>query len=516
MNKIKKHSIIFPLIFSFGLLFLSGAAWVNNLFVASKWYIAMSNGKLLTDVTGPIPFLDFLCVDMSGISTFIPFFGFLLVTIGILKIKRAQTISEAFPFFPAYDRLTIALGLIGTLWGIILIGYYPSGTVDLDSLMRCLHTSLYSTLISVGWVFIFLPVFRHFMHWWHRLIFEHTFADDDDDIIHLFDQLNTSVVSVGIGLNETTGEINTFRNSVSETKIELIEAIDSLKEFKNRSGIDAYEAITNVCSRIENSLKGLNVESESLRNAGNSMQEVVERMAVLIEQKTQDLNLLSEHLKLAEQKKSDAECKAENAVTDRLAAEEKVLAAQNKIEQIHNELITAEEKRIEAEKRIEKAVGARTETEKKMVTASERAEQAYNARSAAEERAMAALQRAEQISGERAAAQEKARVAEAKAEQAYKARLAAEEKATAAEKTVLAANEARLSAEEKADKYEYKSEKAMAQQIDAEEKAKTSEIKAELALKGKESAEKDAEVARKETSTVQGVIMKIKVALGGG
>ena len=494
MNKIKKHSIIFPLIPSIGLLFLSGAAWINNLVIAAKWYTAMSNGKLLTDISGPFPFFDFACVDMSGISTFIPFFGFLLVTIGVLKIKRKQTISEAFPFFQAYDRLTIALGLIGTLWGIILIGYYPSGTVDLDSLMRCLHTSLYSTLISVGWVFIFLPVFRHFMHWWHRLIFEHTFADDDDDIIHLFDQLNTSVVSVGTGLNETTGEINTFRNSVSETKIELIEAIDSLKEFRKRSGVDAYEAITNVCSRIEGSLKGLSVESESLRNAGNSMQEVVERMALLIEQKTQDLHLLSEHLKLAEQKKSDAECKAEQAVTDKLAAEEKVLAAQNKIELIHNELILAEEKRVEAEKRIEKAVVARTETEKKIVTASERAEQAYNARTDAEERAMAAHVRAEQISGERAAAQEKAAEAEAKAEQAYTARLAAEEKTKVAENSTLTANEARLS---------------------AEEKASISDNMAERAMKGKESAEKDAEAAREETKTVQGLIKKIKETLGG-
>ena len=59
-----------------------------------------------------------------------------------------------FPFFRGSDQLNVALGLFGTLWGIIVIGYFKLDTVTMADLMQCLHTALFSTLMAVVWVFL--------------------------------------------------------------------------------------------------------------------------------------------------------------------------------------------------------------------------------------------------------------------------------------------------------------------------------------------------------------------------
>lgn len=138
----------------------SGLALVNNLSAVFRWWGEFSgNGgdaTLIPDkCPGIIPWLDWTAVDYSCVTTFIPFLGFFLIARGLQKALAGKYQDpESFPFFKAYDQLNISLGLIGTLWGIIIIGYFKMDTVSMGDLMMCLHTALFSTLMAVVWVFI--------------------------------------------------------------------------------------------------------------------------------------------------------------------------------------------------------------------------------------------------------------------------------------------------------------------------------------------------------------------------
>lgn len=158
--KAKTRAYAYAFLFA-GLTVLSGLAFVNNVSAIARWWMAFNasgGDAALVPATCPgiIPWLDWSAVDYSCVATFIPFLGFLLITLGLGRVVAGkQQDPESFPFFKGYDQLNIALGLIGTLWGIIIIGFFQMDSITMGHLMMCLHTALFSTLMAVAWVFIF-------------------------------------------------------------------------------------------------------------------------------------------------------------------------------------------------------------------------------------------------------------------------------------------------------------------------------------------------------------------------
>jgi hypothetical protein len=104
----------------------------------------------------------------------------------MLAGRRAR--AGDFPFFRGSDQLNVALGLLGTLWGIIVIGYFKLDTVTMADLMQCLHTALFSTLAAVVWVFLVdRPLVRPYFT---RLLEETGLAETDDgDLAAAVDRL---------------------------------------------------------------------------------------------------------------------------------------------------------------------------------------------------------------------------------------------------------------------------------------------------------------------------------------
>lgn len=134
-------------------------AFVNNVFVLVDWWrsfiAAGGNSAAMEPHHGCIGWLDWSAVDYSAVTTFIPMLGFWCMTAGLYRIVRRRRVrAEDFPFFRGSDQLNVALGLFGTLWGIIVIGYFDLTTVSMADLMQCLHTALFSTLMAVVWVFM--------------------------------------------------------------------------------------------------------------------------------------------------------------------------------------------------------------------------------------------------------------------------------------------------------------------------------------------------------------------------
>ena len=157
------------------LMTLSALAFANNLVAVVRWWRAfLAAGGDTTGIPAHVPgfigWLDWTAVDYSAVTTFIPLLGFACLARSAWQVLRGRVVDHAddFPFFRGSDQLNVALGLFGTLWGIIVIGYFKLDTVTMADLMQCLHTALFSTLTAVVWVFLVdRPLIRP---WFQRLL----------------------------------------------------------------------------------------------------------------------------------------------------------------------------------------------------------------------------------------------------------------------------------------------------------------------------------------------------------
>lgn len=181
-----QRTIAWSLVAGLALTAVSGLAFANNVAVVARWASAFraaagDTAQMPATVPGPIPWLDWSAVDYSCVSTFLPFLGFALATLGLARLLRGRrAVGEAFPFFRSYDQMNVAFGLIGTLWGIIMIGYYDMETVTMSHLLTCLHTALFSTLVAVVWVYVVdHPLLRPFLQHLADAAVPETFEEAD-------------------------------------------------------------------------------------------------------------------------------------------------------------------------------------------------------------------------------------------------------------------------------------------------------------------------------------------------
>ena len=135
-------------------------AFANNVVAIVQWWSAFiaaggDSSSVAAKMPGFVPWLSWSAVDYSAVTTFIPTLGFLCMTCALGRmLARRRARAGDFPFFRGSDQFNVALGLFGTLWGIIVIGYFRLDTVTMADLMQCLHTALFSTLMAVVWVFL--------------------------------------------------------------------------------------------------------------------------------------------------------------------------------------------------------------------------------------------------------------------------------------------------------------------------------------------------------------------------
>ena len=188
----KKVKVLLPLCMAATVFF--ALAFANNVVAIFNWWSSFiaaggDSSAFAAKASGFIPWLDWAVVDYSAVTTFIPLLGFLCMTLSLsrmLACRRAR--AGDFPFFRGSDQLNVALGLLGTLWGIIVIGYFKLDTVTMADLMQCLHTALFSTLAAVVWVFLIdRPLVRPYFT---RLLEETGLAETDDgDLAAAVDRL---------------------------------------------------------------------------------------------------------------------------------------------------------------------------------------------------------------------------------------------------------------------------------------------------------------------------------------
>ena len=169
-------------------------AFANNVVAMFNWWSAFisaggDSSAFSAKAPGFLPWLDWTAVDYSAVTTFIPTLGFFCMTRALWQMLAGRRFRAGdFPFFQGSDQLNVALGLFGTLWGIIVIGYFKLDSVTMADLMQCLHTALFSTLAAVVWVFLVdRPLVRPYFT---RLLEKSGLAETDDgDLAAAVDRL---------------------------------------------------------------------------------------------------------------------------------------------------------------------------------------------------------------------------------------------------------------------------------------------------------------------------------------
>lgn len=173
-------------------------AFANNVAAVFNWWRAFlaaggDSANVPARAPGFIAALDWTVVDYSAVTTLIPAIGFVATTVALGRMLAGRRMRAGdFPFFKGSDQLNVALGLFGTLWGIIVIGYFRLDTVTMADLMQCLHTALFSTLTAVVWVFLIdRPLVRPYLT---RLLEASGLAETDDgDLAAAVDRLVTRI-----------------------------------------------------------------------------------------------------------------------------------------------------------------------------------------------------------------------------------------------------------------------------------------------------------------------------------
>ena len=233
-----------------------GILWLNNLISARRYYALLLRGEY-TDRFPPgfAPLLDWSTVDVSTVTTFIPFFGFVLILYRIFRPAE----DPGCPFFPGYDRFNLALGLLGTIWGIILVGYYPAEQITIAALMRCLHTAMFSTLVAVAWVMVLmpaavLPLLRSCRG---------SGPEDEPELDRLIGRISAGLAAATEELRSSTAESARFRAGLAETAGALRELRQNAAA--GREAETAWQKSAETLNALAEAIRRLDLHQQRLR-----------------------------------------------------------------------------------------------------------------------------------------------------------------------------------------------------------------------------------------------------------
>ncbi|MGE4564639.1 MAG: hypothetical protein AB7F32_07200 [Victivallaceae bacterium] len=256
---------------------LFGILWLNNLVSSLRYHQLLMSGADNLAVTslapGLWPALDWSAVDVSTITTFIPFFGFVLILHGLFRIRH----HEEWPFFAGYERLNIALGLIGTIWGIILVGYYPADQISIASLMRCLHTAMFSTLAAVLWVMVIIPaVVKPWLDAVRRA--ECGRITEADSFTEVAAEFVSGINAAGESLKSGALEMTAFHQGLAETNREFAKLLETVntgraaEEAWRRSAAEGIAAFSAAAAELAARQETLAAENRKLAERGHSLE----------------------------------------------------------------------------------------------------------------------------------------------------------------------------------------------------------------------------------------------------
>jgi hypothetical protein len=234
----------------------AGMSWLNNVYLSWIKRVWINDEADISAIKGLFPSIDWVCIDHSTVSTFIPFFSLVWLSAAFfrlgrwVKVKKKAAPNNEFPYFSGYNEWMVALGLMGTVWGLIMIGYLPNlDNLKITDLIDALHTALFSTLVALIWVYIIvLRIIRPFMHW-YAAKFE-VFPPPPIGLEEAIKKLVVNIETLNGVIAQSTKIINEFRKKVT------IDRIDEVNEFFKTCN-KVLPVIENSCEQQRDTLAGI-------------------------------------------------------------------------------------------------------------------------------------------------------------------------------------------------------------------------------------------------------------------
>lgn len=332
---------------------VSCAAWLNNVYIATNVHKTLLETKTLPENSdsriGFITQLDWTAVDYSTVTTFVPLMGFVLIAIGFFRlttVKKDERMPEHFPFYKSYNSFTCTLGLIGTVWGLIMIGFFNPKAIQISNLVICLHTALYSTLIALLWVYLVANPARKIMQGYYR-----KFSGEPEDL-----SLTEFLKSIATETAGITAQLGVTKNVLGALNQQLDPIVGELKRLKNDMGFDANKRVAETCGQLATVCVHLTQLIGATASNNASQQTVLTEIRTTLQANSvaaaqfraateavlADNKDLKKKLETAEKTSADATRKLAQATKEREGAEKRAATLKQQFESIKKTLVSVE------------------------------------------------------------------------------------------------------------------------------------------------------------------------------
>jgi hypothetical protein len=198
-----------------------------------------------------------------------------------MKKENLNKYAETLPFTVNFDTLWVQLGLIGTLWGLIIIGLgiqklNERNSSDIVSmLLKSFATALWSTLIAVSFAYVFAPLVISI---W-KFIFN--VVPEDPALAESVDTLNTKLQKISENTNNLAVSIKLLNENIITLNEHLPTAIfermdTNVIKLANASNeinikLDKLDTVTIILDEFKKGLENkVHLESDEIRKQFSS------------------------------------------------------------------------------------------------------------------------------------------------------------------------------------------------------------------------------------------------------
>jgi hypothetical protein len=264
-----------------------------------EWFEGLQEISLFKELSS----INLLVVDLSTVTTGLIFLTLLLAAIGTAKVLIGKNPGRGkhFPFWSKYVILYVQLGLLGTLFGLIIAfrNISPDQIENTQSILMALGTALWSTFSAIFLAYVICP------YLFEKLLFarllprepgpikrEGSTGDPIDELSRSFTTLNEEVGKTSKDFSQLSKEID--KNKLTSSFSELHGKIEATSEgFTNLSKeINNLESIHEKLDKffsLSYKIDGLKNELEQVSRQNKTRFEEVEQCLRKINQEVSGL-----------------------------------------------------------------------------------------------------------------------------------------------------------------------------------------------------------------------------------
>lgn len=282
-----------------------------------EWFKGLQDISLFKELSS----INLVVVDLSTVTTCLIFLTMLLATIGTTRVMIGNNLErgEHFPFWPKYVILYVQLGLLGTLFGLIIAfrDISPDQTENTQFILMALGTALWSTFSAIFLAYVLCPYFFEKLLFGRILPHEPGHLGEAGRTEEPIDKLSRSFANLNKEVDKTSEDFNQLSKEIDKHKMarsfsELHQKIET-----------TTKGFTNLSEEINN-LESIQEKLDKFFSLSNKISGLKNELEQLISQNQTKINDVEQSLKRTTQTVSDLK---ERKIDERLSVVEEQLTS---------------------------------------------------------------------------------------------------------------------------------------------------------------------------------------------